>query len=99
MLESLYVLGKRLLIRTEEEKDWAAVYALNAAAFETPAEANLVDALRQQAGPVVSLVADDNQTVVSHMMKLRRSEEHTSELHSPYDLVCRLLLEKKKNEK
>src|SRR5207248_9374957 len=27
----------------------------------------------------------------------RRSEEHTSELQSPYDLVCRLLLEKKNN--
>src|SRR6266516_6700916 len=27
---------------------------------------------------------------------IRRSEEHTSELQSPYDLVCRLLLEKKK---
>src|SRR5437867_6609594 len=27
---------------------------------------------------------------------LLRSEEHTSELQSPYDLVCRLLLEKKK---
>src|SRR5437867_4765308 len=27
----------------------------------------------------------------------RRSEEHTSELQSPYDLVCRLLLEKKKD--
>src|SRR5207248_8627094 len=27
---------------------------------------------------------------------LIRSEEHTSELQSPYDLVCRLLLEKKK---
>src|SRR5437867_9449995 len=27
----------------------------------------------------------------------RRSEEHTSELQSPYDLVCRLLLEKKKH--
>src|SRR5574340_1301648 len=26
-----------------------------------------------------------------------RSEEHTSELQSPKDLVCRLLLEKKKN--
>src|SRR5437867_8828426 len=26
---------------------------------------------------------------------LMRSEEHTSELQSPYDLVCRLLLEKK----
>src|SRR5207248_7411908 len=26
--------------------------------------------------------------------RLQRSEEHTSELQSPYDLVCRLLLEK-----
>src|SRR5574340_1686536 len=28
----------------------------------------------------------------------RRSEEHTSELQSPKDLVCRLLLEKKKHQ-
>ena len=27
-----------------------------------------------------------------------RSEEHTSELQSHHDLVCRLLLEKKKNQ-
>src|SRR5207248_9753622 len=27
---------------------------------------------------------------------IQRSEEHRSELQSPYDLVCRLLLEKKK---
>src|SRR5258708_10734832 len=31
--------------------------------------------------------------------KVRRSEEHTSELQSPDHLVCRLLLEKKKKEK
>src|SRR5437867_7167717 len=30
---------------------------------------------------------------------LARSEEHTSELQSPYDLVCRLLLEKKKTRR
>src|SRR5712664_446003 len=30
---------------------------------------------------------------------LRRSEEHTSELQSRSDLVCRLLLEKKKKKK
>src|SRR6202046_2215583 len=30
-------------------------------------------------------------------LRARRSEEHTSELQSPYDLVCRLLLEKKKH--
>src|SRR5438094_6597484 len=28
-----------------------------------------------------------------------RSEEHTSELQSPYDLVCRLLLEKKNQQR
>src|SRR5207248_10756704 len=31
------------------------------------------------------------------MTSASRSEEHTSELQSPYDLVCRLLLEKKKD--
>src|SRR5256885_11521637 len=30
-------------------------------------------------------------------LDLQRSEEHTSELQSPCNLVCRLLLEKKKN--
>src|SRR5256885_5224014 len=30
-------------------------------------------------------------------MRARRSEEHTSELQSPCNLVCRLLLEKKKH--
>src|SRR5256885_7247758 len=30
-------------------------------------------------------------------LKALRSEEHTSELQSPCNLVCRLLLEKKKN--
>src|SRR5438094_3404822 len=31
--------------------------------------------------------------------RVMRSEEHTSELQSPYDLVCRLLLEKKNRHK
>src|SRR5256885_3718583 len=30
-------------------------------------------------------------------LMMHRSEEHTSELQSPCNLVCRLLLEKKKN--
>src|SRR5207249_11641777 len=32
----------------------------------------------------------------AHATALKRSEEHTSELQSRFDLVCRLLLEKKK---
>src|SRR5688500_19109314 len=34
--------------------------------------------------------------VAKRVIKLNRSEEHTSELQSPCNLVCRLLLEKKK---
>ena len=55
-------------IRAEEPGDEAAVRVVNASAFETALEANLVDALREQAGPLVSLVAEDNGAVVGHIM-------------------------------
>src|SRR2546427_12468853 len=35
---------------------------------------------------------------VTRSVRLRRSEEHTSELQSQSNLVCRLLLEKKKKK-
>src|SRR5207248_6410556 len=34
-----------------------------------------------------------NMTGNQEQLRVVRSEEHTSELQSPYDLVCRLLLE------
>src|SRR5438094_6320777 len=37
--------------------------------------------------------------VAVDLLVVDRSEEHTSELQSPYDLVCRLLLEKKKKQR
>src|SRR5256885_8220334 len=39
------------------------------------------------------------EVVIVSSDKDMRSEEHTSELQSPCNLVCRLLLEKKKNTK
>src|SRR5437667_1808471 len=36
--------------------------------------------------------------IVSSVVNVFRSEEHTSELQSHHDLVCRLLLEKKKKD-
>src|SRR5260221_4178110 len=45
--------------------------------------------------------SDESQALLSHdvasAQSAARSEEHTSELQSHSDLVCRLLLEKKKN--
>ncbi|MDH4274113.1 MAG: N-acetyltransferase [Gammaproteobacteria bacterium] len=57
-----------MLVRWEEATDKAAVYALNESAFGTSAEANLVDILRREAQPIVSLVAEDNKIVVGHIM-------------------------------
>src|SRR5579863_10643772 len=42
-------------------------------------------------------VGGPDRALCHHDPKPRRSEEHTSELQSPVHLVCRLLLEKKKN--
>ena len=60
--------ARGMLIRAEEQGDWAAVHAVNAAAFETSGEARLVARLREEAQPVVSLVADENDEVVGHVM-------------------------------
>ena len=57
-----------MLIRAEKECDRETVRAVNLSAFETPSEADLVDALRQQAQPIVSLVAEENGEVVGHIL-------------------------------
>src|SRR2546430_8398929 len=46
-------------------------------------------------GVLVTMV--DGRTRLSAEVEDERSEEHTSELQSQSNLVCRLLLEKKKN--
>ncbi len=57
-----------LRIRKEIFCDYAAVHALNSAAFETPAEADLVDSLREHAKPSLSLIAEIEKQVVGHIM-------------------------------
>ncbi len=55
-------------IRKEQTDDLPLVHKLNALAFETAAEADLVDVLRAKAQPVVSLVAVDDHAIVGHIM-------------------------------
>src|SRR6266566_4937727 len=43
-------------------------------------------------------LVDGSSAAVSGREAMSRSEEHTSELQSPCNLVCRLLLEKKKQK-
>ncbi|WP_341917182.1 N-acetyltransferase [Polaromonas sp. YR568] len=69
-----------MIVRAEESQDQQAVRSVNLAAFETAAESNLVDALRQQARPLVSLVAQDGEEVVGHIMFSPVSLEGHAEL-------------------
>src|SRR5256885_7102894 len=55
-------------------------------------------AVRERAARLRSAARTDTQRSLAGSLARRpRSEEHTSELQSPCNLVCRLLLEKKKN--
>lgn len=55
-------------IRAERQADISSIRAVNQAAFTTSAEVDLVDALRARAQPIVSLVADEDGTIVGHIM-------------------------------
>lgn len=55
-------------IRPEIEADRNAVRAVNGAAFETSAEADLVDALRVKDVKLISLVAETEGAVVGHIL-------------------------------
>jgi putative acetyltransferase len=57
-----------MLIRDEEQKDWPAVRTVNMSAFGRPDEANLVDVLRDQVSPILSLVAESKGAIVGHIM-------------------------------
>lgn len=62
-----------LKIRPECQQDYPGIYAVHASAFSTsafntPAEAALVDTLRSQAAPLVSLVAESDNEIVGHIL-------------------------------
>src|SRR2546426_5750531 len=65
---------------------------LVAGAAGQPSRVTLTDSVNEPTAPAFTVT-------VGALMELLRSEEHTSELQSPCNLVCRLLLEKKKKTK
>ena len=55
-------------IRAENRGDHSAVRAVNCAAFGRADEAALVDVLRKEAAPIVSLVAEENDALLGHVL-------------------------------
>src|SRR3712207_7448047 len=70
---------------------------------ENSPEASFQSAIQKAACPIFNTVLGPGSDAAhgDHLhldLRERRSEEHTSELQSRQYLVCRLLLEKKKNQ-
>lgn len=57
-----------MIVRSENKTDREAVRTVNSGAFETGAEADLVDRLRKEAHPLISLVAEEEGQVVGHIL-------------------------------
>lgn len=57
-----------IYIRPEQPGDQAAIYEVNALAFEKPAEAQLVDKLREAEAITLSLVAINEGQIVGHAL-------------------------------
>ncbi len=55
-------------IRPETKEDIRKIWQVNASAFDTEAEANLVDNLRKSGASLISLVAEANKKVVGHIL-------------------------------
>lgn len=67
-------------VRSENPADHEQVRRLNLAAFESAEEADIVDSLRLQADPIVSLVAVQDEQVVGHIMFSPMTLERSREL-------------------
>jgi putative acetyltransferase len=64
-------------IRIETQDDISQVRLLNEQVFEQPAEANIVDKLRLACPEYLSLVAEDDQKIVGHILFSPVVIEHT----------------------
>ena len=58
----------KIRIRPETKKDIAKIRKINAAAFDTEAEADIVDSLRKSSATIISLVAEVDGKLVGHIL-------------------------------
>ena len=57
-----------MIIRPENTNDIDRIREINISAFGEESEASLIDALRKSGVPLISLVAEEDKTVIGHIM-------------------------------
>lgn len=60
-------MSQSIIVRAESPADCAAIHKVQAAAFPSPAEADLVDALRNSGRLTLSLIAEYEGAIVGHV--------------------------------
>jgi putative acetyltransferase len=60
-----------LRVRAETDSDREAIRAINVSAFQRPDEADLVERLRSDGSVVASLVAENHERIVAHVLFTR----------------------------
>jgi putative acetyltransferase len=67
-------------IRDESPRDWKAIFQVVSSAFGQPAEAELVEKLREDSSSVVSLVAEEDGEIIGHVL--------LSRMHAPFPALA-----------
>src|SRR3989440_2763824 len=98
LLDYMVRVGTGRVVETSAGK--APIEYLHGAGQILPALERALDGLKEGEQAAFSIAASDayGERKDDNVVSLPRSEEHTSELQSRSDLVCRLLLEKKKKK-
>src|SRR2546426_997131 len=81
------------LTKVAEQKGWAKYVSYDEVAKASAAQG------RRDATKILTIATAHVEYATEKRHYAHRSEEHTSELQSPCNLVCRLLLEKKKKKR
>jgi putative acetyltransferase len=63
-----HLTGIGMIVRIETENDWDAIREVHRLAFGRFSEANLVDDLRQSGDGLISLVAEQDQGIIGHVL-------------------------------
>src|SRR3989440_1006665 len=81
---------------TRSDRDWSSDVCSSDPELQSQAEDGIRDLIVTGVQDRKSTRLNSSHDQISYAVFCLRSEEHTSELQSRSDLVCRLLLEKKK---
>ncbi len=92
------ITGNKVMVRNEDPKECATIRLINEAAFGRPDEADLVDSLRNGGVMLASLVAEQEERLVGHILFSRMWIETTGDRLSAVALAPMAVLPERQRQ-